>query len=96
MKVTKIGRAHFKVSSESEPDPHQVDLEMNGGIGACDCYDFKFRCQPEIDEAFRLGTELFISFGTYRQMCKHIMAARWEFTNQVLGEMSKRFNKEQV
>jgi hypothetical protein len=50
----------------SEPLPYLVDLTCYGGIGQCNCPDFRTRKQPRLEEGERL-VEL---------RCRHITLIR--------------------
>ena len=78
MEVTQTGRGQFETSSDSEPIPHQVDLELHDGVGFCSCSDWKYRCYPNYKRAKALGEELFIPRGKGKTLCKHVKAAMWE------------------
>jgi hypothetical protein len=76
----------FRVESWSDPKhPHMVDLLANGGAGQCSCKDWSVRRWPAIKYTTQNGLawqrmpELF---------CRHVIAARTHFTNQLLARMS--------
>lgn len=54
-------------SSPSRPW-HLVDLEYYGGNGACSCWDFEMRKEPELRKGKRSAR------GLYR--CKHVEAVK--------------------
>ena len=90
MKLTQTGRGAYEVSSDSDPIPHQVDLELHDGVGFCSCSDWKYRCYPNYKRAKALGEELFVPRGKGKTLCKHVKAAAWEDWKLFTVERSKQ------
>jgi hypothetical protein len=61
----------YHVKSRSGPDAHLVDLVEYGFNGQCDCENFRYRCEPKLQQ----GTPL---DGRFR--CHHIKQALAHFT----------------
>lgn len=64
MNIKYVERGVFIVEGRS--DLYQVDLTCYGGIGQCDCMDFRTRKQPRLEKGKRL-VEL---------RCRHINEVR--------------------
>lgn len=64
-KIEEHGRGTFLVQGNAQL-PYLVDLTYYGGIGRCDCMDFRTRRQPRLEKGERL-VEL---------RCRHIELVR--------------------
>jgi hypothetical protein len=74
----------YWVESSKKGQPWVVDLSSNGGNGECICPDFLCRREP----ALKGGAEPM----TRHTCCKHIIAARREFLNTSLRDISDHLN----
>lgn len=74
-------RCRYRVHSEADPRRiYLCDLLENDGIGSCSCKDWSCRVGPLVKEG-------------KRAYCKHIVACRAHFLNQVLAAMAKAENE---
>jgi len=77
LKVTRTARGIYEVKSESEKDvKYIVDLLDNDGLGGCNCKNFLMSKLPRFERNGR------IPFESLR--CKHIVAARCQFTDAII------------
>lgn len=71
------GRCVYHVRSEANPSRvYTVDILAHGSAGECICKDWQTRRWPTIRDGGR-------------DFCKHVMAARTYFLDQVLREMAR-------
>ena len=67
------------VHSRTEPNTkHLVDLFEYRGNGFCGCAQFRFRCQPALENGAEPSEHL---------QCKHILAAKVAFANSVIEKL---------
>lgn len=67
--VQMLDRGTFRVASASQPGrTHLVDVTAYGGVGKCDCDDFRCRREPVL-AASPPGS-------VFPSRCRHIHAAR--------------------
>lgn len=76
----------YRVPSHSKAGKfYDVDLTASGGAGFCPCVDHSTRRQPAID---RGETPL-----TPATTCRHVRAAAWHFTRQLLAALAEQESK---
>lgn len=69
----------YRFESDSRPDiSHVVDLGAFNGFGECSCEDFQYRLLPALSRGLP----------PKGPRCKHILAAREAFTNQVIERIN--------
>jgi hypothetical protein len=86
MSIREIGRYVYAVPSVSKPGEwHTVDLTANGGASVCSCRDHQTRRQPAIDR----GEPALTTATT----CRHVRAAAWHFTRQLLAALAEQESK---
>ena len=81
IRIVRVGRGQYRAFSRSRPETaYNVDLHDYGGLGSCDCEDYRMRRKPRWREVRK-------PFDCFR--CRHLRAVRNFVLDGIIAHYSK-------